>query len=118
MDAAANGRSSNDSNLSLQLGPKSLFNAFYRQAQTLHIFEACHIQLNILLLKGSIFSERFPVSSFILSLVELKGIYNGLDNNNVIQPEVGLILLYLLHHQLEMCNSLLMVKKIPLPSFV
>lgn len=34
MDAAANGRSSKDSSLSLQLGPKSLFNAFYRHTHT------------------------------------------------------------------------------------
>lgn len=30
MDAAANGRSSKESSLSLQLGPRSLFNAFYK----------------------------------------------------------------------------------------
>lgn len=33
MDAAANGRSSNESSLSLQLGPRSLFNAFYKYKQ-------------------------------------------------------------------------------------
>lgn len=33
MDAAANGRSSNEASLSLQLGPRSLFSAFYKHTQ-------------------------------------------------------------------------------------
>lgn len=38
MEAAANGRSSNESSWSLQLGPRSLFNAFYKYVQDVCLF--------------------------------------------------------------------------------